>query len=205
MQHSPYFLVFEGPDGAGKGEAVRCLSAYFAHRDVEIVTMPGNKPDTVGDMVYHLHHGDAEFPIHPRAMQALHLAAHIDQIYRFIWPALHEGKILLVDRSWMSLYSYLRFSDSPWMAFTMIKYELQLWSELPTPVYVYIDRVTSLKPMEIPQDQYDALKGHYQEAIAIAKAKHWPVVTVENSGDKVEFQYNLLRALELGNGGIDYE
>jgi hypothetical protein len=69
---------------------------------------------------------------------------------------------------------------------------------------VYIDRVTSLKPLDISQEQYDAAKTHYQEAIAIAKAKHWPVVTVSNSGDKVEFQYNLLRALELGNGGIDF-
>ena len=104
-------LVVEGPDGVGKTTVCRALAEDLLGRghDVLQLSFPGKEPETVGELVYRVHHDDG--PVRVRdiselAKQALHVAAHIDAIDRQIVPALEQGKTVLLDRFWWSAWVY---------------------------------------------------------------------------------------------------
>lgn len=104
-------FIFEGPDGVGKST----LSSLFAElirskgRSCELMSFPGREPGTIGSIVYALHHTPAAFAVEeiaPAALQALHVAAHLDSIALRILPAIEAGKDVVLDRYWWSTAVY---------------------------------------------------------------------------------------------------
>src|SRR5277367_194524 len=90
-------IVFEGPDGVGKSHLLGQTYKWLSDRGIHAVqaSFPGNAENTLGQLVYDLHHAHSDrFQIpalNPLSLQVLHVAAHIDEIERVIRPAINGG------------------------------------------------------------------------------------------------------------------
>jgi len=79
-------IVFEGPDAVGKSTLVQYLRVLLDQNQLtnETLSFPGDRPGTIGKLVYDLHHAPGKFGIEqisPIGLQALHIAAHLDASY----------------------------------------------------------------------------------------------------------------------------
>ncbi|MHB8076576.1 nucleotide kinase domain-containing protein [Desulfosporosinus fructosivorans] len=104
-------FILEGIDHVGKTTILSGLCDKLNRAGIPFskYSLPGKEPDTLGNLVYHLHHSMGEYVngmIDPISLQLLHIAAHIDTINSKILPDLKSGKIVLLDRSWWSTYAY---------------------------------------------------------------------------------------------------
>ena len=104
-------IVFEGPDATGKSTLIAAVAAWLDERavDFEVHAFPGNITGSLGELVYRIHHDPRAVNIDaitPSALQALHVAAHLDAIERRIVPALRAGRLVLLDRFWWSTWAY---------------------------------------------------------------------------------------------------
>jgi dTMP kinase len=105
-------IVFEGPDGIGKSKLSELTCEWLRAESIPATALsfPGNSPQTLGQLVYEIHHQHRErFAItsmDPLSLQTLHVAAHIDEVQRAIKPALNDGKWVVLDRFWWSTWVY---------------------------------------------------------------------------------------------------
>ncbi len=98
-------IVFEGAEGAGKTTQIRILAKRLAIAGVATVAVrePGGTP--VGDEIREiLLHPGQEITAATEAL--LFMASRAELIVREIFPALGEGKVVLVDRFFLSTYAY---------------------------------------------------------------------------------------------------
>jgi thymidylate kinase len=104
-------FVFEGIDHVGKTTIVSKTIDKLKEYGISCssYSFPGNEPQTLGALVYDIHHHSSSYfseAINPISLQILHIAAHIESIYKYIIPDIQAGKIVLLDRSWWSTYVY---------------------------------------------------------------------------------------------------
>lgn len=103
-------FAFEGIDSAGKSTLVKRLLDMLNQEGYPTVSFhfPGKGMNTLGGEVYKIHHGQVSFekPVPFLSLQTLHAAAHIDLWLNYINKAIEEGKIVLLDRFWWSIYAY---------------------------------------------------------------------------------------------------
>jgi thymidylate kinase len=104
-------LVFEGPDKTGKSSLAHGVTTWLEARGASPVLLgfPGNRPGTLGNLVYRVHHHPEDYGIrklNPLSLQTLHIAAHIDAIEQVILPALRSGAWVVLDRFWWSTFVY---------------------------------------------------------------------------------------------------
>lgn len=104
-------FVFEGIDHVGKTTIVSKTIDKLKENGVSCssYSFPGKKPQTLGALVYDIHHHASNYfseAINPISLQILYIAAHIESIYEYIIPDIQAGKIVLLDRSWWSAYVY---------------------------------------------------------------------------------------------------
>src|SRR5690606_22290603 len=97
-----YLFVFEGPDGVGKTSLAKATVDVLLSNSIpcEYLAFPGRKEGTLGHHIYELHHNRAQLETNalaPTALQALHIAAHIDAIENQIWPLLETGTSVVLD------------------------------------------------------------------------------------------------------------
>ena len=66
---SEALIVFEGPDAAGKSTLIQYLRILLNQQQLpnEILPFPGDRPGTIGKLVYELHHAPRNFGIGQRA------------------------------------------------------------------------------------------------------------------------------------------
>lgn len=102
---SGFFLVVEGPEGAGKTTLVTALAARFRESGTEalLVREPGGTP--VGERIRQLLLDPAS-TIEPVSELFLFLAARADLVARTIGPALSAGRTVLADRFQLSTEAY---------------------------------------------------------------------------------------------------
>jgi dTMP kinase len=100
-------LALEGPDGSGKTTLERHITMKLAQdgQNVINVSFPGHIPNSIGEAVYELHHKQGAVAS-AAALQAAHVAAHIETIEGHILPALDQGKTVILDRFWWSTIAY---------------------------------------------------------------------------------------------------
>ncbi|MEM8884080.1 MAG: dTMP kinase [Planctomycetota bacterium] len=99
------FVVFDGPDGAGKTTQAARLAALLRQRDVAVVCLrePGATPagEAIRDLLL-----DPETDIGSRAEMLLYQAARAQIIEAVIRPSLDEGKSVLLDRFGFATVAY---------------------------------------------------------------------------------------------------
>ena len=104
-------IVLEGPDGIGKTTIANELTAILKKRGFPAVyySFPGKEKNTLGSLVYQLHHNSQTFGINyvdPVSLQLLHIAAHLDCISARILPSIFSGYHVVLDRYWWSTFVY---------------------------------------------------------------------------------------------------
>jgi dTMP kinase len=98
-------IVLEGGEGSGKSTQVRRLSSALDRKGVAHIALrePGGTP--LGTEVRRLLL-DRASDIDPRAEALLFMASRAQLVQREIRPALASGKIVLLDRFFLSTYAY---------------------------------------------------------------------------------------------------
>ena len=100
----PALIVFEGAEGVGKSTQLRRLAEHLERAGVPFVARrePGGTP--LGEEIRRLLL-DAAFDVAPRAEALLFMAARA-QLVRDIWQQRQQGRIVLLDRFFLSTYAY---------------------------------------------------------------------------------------------------
>lgn len=179
-------VVFEGPSQVGKTtvsrELVNALSG--GDRSCEWHAFPGQFSGTLGKHIYELHHRPASFglaEIAPSAIQALHVAAHLDAIERTILPKLAAGVDIVLDRYWWSTIAYGVATGVPKQLLdSLVASELIAWSGLQPTLVVVLDRSVAQSPSQ-EQSFAGILQGEYRRLLEAAARIH-PACVMENNG-----------------------
>jgi thymidylate kinase len=175
-------IVFEGPDAVGKSTLVQYLRVLLEQDQLanEILSFPGDRPGTIGKLVYELHHAPGKFGIEqtsPIGLQALHIAAHLDAITRTILPAINSGTWVVLDRFWWSTWVYGRAAGiEPGILDALISSEKLLWGQF-TPSVVFLIQRTKPFGDEPAGDDFGVLSGLYRE-LSISEAANYEIITM---------------------------
>lgn len=199
-----HLIVFEGPDGVGKTTLAKALVEELTRRGIrcEYFSFPGRDPDTLGRLVYEVHHEPGKFSIHhidPTSLQVLHIAAHLDAIRGRILPALEEGRSVILDRFWWSTFVYgiVDGVDRDSLD-AMIALELKSWADAQPTVAFLVTRQNPLQA-EGSDERWRELRAAY-ENLGREQASHHPVETIHNEASLDEALDLTLRVLEREHG-----
>jgi thymidylate kinase len=180
------FFVFEGKDGVGKTSLIVRVADLLTRNNIEPICMafPGKSGESLGGLVYKLHHDAKRYgiaEITPFALQTMHVAAHVDVIERSIIPALDEGHIVLLDRYWWSTIVYGTVASVPRSFLkAIIKAEQLCWhNQKPLAVFL-ITRSSSVLPQP-PNTFRDPLAREYA-ALASSAEFRGIVEIIKNDG-----------------------
>src|SRR5579885_753088 len=104
-------IVFEGVDAAGKSSLSKTFhqNVVAEGKQARLFAFPGNDPQTLGGLVYKIHHSPSAFGISrmtAASLQTLHIAAHLDAIEQIFSSALEGGEMVILDRFWWSTWVY---------------------------------------------------------------------------------------------------
>ncbi len=93
-----HFIVFEGPEGAGKSTQIRRLAEVVtrAGREVIVTREPGGTP--VGDAIRSVLLGAGDYAMLPETEAFLLSAARVQHVRDVIRPGLSRGAVVLCDR-----------------------------------------------------------------------------------------------------------
>lgn len=179
-------IVFEGPDGVGKSTLSQALAGRLNAIGLtcDHLSFPGKKEGTIGFLVYGVHHQPESFGLGPIAgisLQALHIAAHLDEIERHVLPALRQGRWVILDRFWWSTWVYGRESavESSTLD-ALIQAELFHWRDTKPDAVFLIDRSNDPGDCDVRvhlRKSYKVLSGR--------ERGQYPIHRIQNDG-KVE-------------------
>ncbi len=177
--------VFEGPDGVGKSELAKRLAQALRASlvDCELLAFPGRDTGTLGSLVYGLHHDPDRIgvqTISATALQAMHIAAHIDAIETRILPALRVGKTIILDRYWWStkVYGLVGGANAEVINY-LIRAELLSWGPIKPSALFLIRRSQPLR--DEPMREWKHWSKAYK-ALAATERDSYPVQTIDNNG-----------------------
>jgi len=177
-------IIFEGIDNVGKSIICEQIYKKLCEQDILSVaySFPGREEGTLGKLVYDIHHDCLDIKskdINPISLQVLHIAAHIDAIVKKILPAVNEGKVVLLDRSWWSTYAYgIGNVLDKEILNDILRPELRLFDQISDATVFYITRRN--REEEYTEKKKTAILKAYDELCELpSKMK---VVKIENDG-----------------------
>jgi thymidylate kinase len=182
---SGFLFVIEGPDGIGKSTIIAEIVAGLRGigPQVEALSFPGKTPNTLGKHIYELHHDLERFSVanvDPGALQALHIAAHIDCIKREILPHLRNGRIVILDRFWWSTVAYGAANGvKADLLDAMVCLEGVAWEGRRPDMAFLIDRSHPFKS-DIPEKMWKSVRANYGK-LAGEQGKLHPLMVVRNN------------------------
>lgn len=136
-------IVFEGPDGSGKTSCAEILAKTLHSLKLPVISasFPGKEPRSLGSHIYNIHHNIEDYFLTspaPEAIQALHIAAHIDQIKQQLVPAIESGSWVILDRFWWSTLVYARLTNCNEVVIDkLISAELEMWGKI-RPDWIFV-------------------------------------------------------------------
>lgn len=92
------FIVFDGPDGSGKGTQIEQMRAGIVADGGECVLAKDPGGTVIGDRLRHVLLGYDLSKMDPRCETLLFMASRAQLVAEVIRPALHQGKTVLCDR-----------------------------------------------------------------------------------------------------------
>ena len=176
-------IVFEGPDGVGKSTLSQALSSRLKAMGLSCahLSFPGREEGTIGHLVYEVHHDPAAYGLDAIAgisLQALHIAAHLDEIERRILPALGQGHWVVLDRFWWSTWVYGRaVSVESATLDALIEAERIHWRDIKPDALFLIDRSND----EVDRDARAPLQEGYK-ALSVRERDQHPIHRIQNDG-----------------------
>ena len=176
-------IVFEGPDGVGKSTLSQALAGRLKSMGLtcDHLSFPGREDGTVGHLVYDVHHEPASYgleAITDISLQALHIAAHLDEIERRILPALQQGRWVVLDRFWWSTWVYGRATSVEISTLdALIQAERLHWLDIKPDALFLIDRSND----EVDRDARKPLREGYQALSERERDQH-PIHRIQNDG-----------------------
>jgi dTMP kinase len=99
------FIVYEGPEGAGKSTQLRLMSEWLVARGREVMAVREPGGTVLGDEIRRLLLDPAS-DIVPAAEALLFMASRAQLIERVLRPAIAAQSVVLVDRFFLSTYAY---------------------------------------------------------------------------------------------------
>lgn len=184
-------FVFEGPDGVGKTMLSRLATGFLSDMGVkaDYLSFPGREPDTVGRLVYDFHHSAGARHVRPIAVQALHVAAHVDAIERQILPRLADGTNVLLDRYWWSTWVYGVVSGVSTISLKrLLAFEERAWGRVRPAAVILVQRRTPLGRPDEPLGRWKRLQSEYGK-LAKRETDIHPIELVDNNAEvAVSFQ-----------------
>ena len=196
--------VFEGPDGVGKSELAERLAQVLSASsvDCELLAFPGREPGTLGSLVYSLHHAPDRLGVQglsATALQAMHIAAHIDAIEARILPAIKAGKSIILDRYWWSTKVYgLVGGANAEVIEQLIRAEMLSWGAVKPSVLFLIRRMQPLR--DEPMREWRRWSSAYKD-LAAAERDSYPIRTIDNNGAIEEALHAILRITDSTSSG----
>lgn len=172
-----FVVAFEGPDGVGKSSLIQRLKHRLDRAGIpcEMASFPGRDTGSLGKLVYELHHSPSAHGIrriHPTAMQALHIAAHLDFL-----EGLKDRKVILLDRFWWSTLVYGKVSGANAAAIRgLVAVEKELWRQHSYAVILIARR------KKRPTAGRRALEQEYRR-LAARENGHYPIEIFTNEAD----------------------
>ena len=183
-------IVFEGPDAVGKSTLVQYVKTLLEQAQLpnEILSFPGDRPGTIGRLVYGLHHSPGKLGVEQISsigLQALHVAAHLDAITQTILPALNAGTWVVLDRFWWSTWVYGRAAgvDSQVLD-SLIQAEKLQWGQV-TPSVVFLIQRTKPLGDKPAGDEFTILSDLYRELSGSEAAKYETISLTDVDPDAV--------------------
>lgn len=105
MINNSFWLVVEGIDGAGKTSAIQTIELFMLENKMEFLSLrePGGTP--LGEEIRQIFKS-SELNIEPVSQVLLMYAARVQLLHTVIFPALSQGKTVILDRHELSTYAY---------------------------------------------------------------------------------------------------
>jgi dTMP kinase len=100
------FLVFDGPDGCGKGTQLARLEQWLVQHNHVSVRAKDPGGTTIGDRIRHVLLGYDLSEMMPRCEALLFMASRAQLVGEIVEPALAAGKVVLGDRFISSTCAY---------------------------------------------------------------------------------------------------
>ena len=188
-------IVFEGPDGVGKSTLSQALADRLRSMGLtcDYLSFPGKEEGTIGQLVYDVHQEPASFGLNAItdiSLQALHIAAHLDEIERRILPALQQGHWVALDRFWWSTWVYGRAASVESSTLdALIQAECLHWQDIKPDALFLIDRSND----EVDRDTRALLREGYRALSDRERGQH-PIHRIQNDGTVED---SLVQVLEL--------
>lgn len=203
-QHGRLF-VFEGSDGVGKSTISENVAEQLRGKgfDVLLLSLPGNDPNSLGDLVYKIRHkelGNGDFST--ASLQALQIAAHIDFIENRIRPAILARKTIILDRYWWSTVAYGQASNIPKTIIdAMVKLEKTVWGNLLPDKLFLITRHEPFRA-ELDSKSWIRIYSAYQDLFEKEKG-NYPIDIIYNSKPLKRVVSDVVRIINNGRPNKD--
>ena len=179
--------VFEGPDSVGKSTIVNLFSnkLHSTGRKVLNLSFPGKDKNTLGGLVYSIHHEPQSFnleKINSSSLQLLHIAAHIDAIESTIKPAIESQTDVVLDRFWWStvVYGNVYGADKTLLQ-KMIEIEKCCWGNVKPSILFLISRKEPFDP-KLKTKEWNNLRDEYLQLLK-SEEKCYPTKILNNERD----------------------
>jgi dTMP kinase len=105
------FIVFDGPEGAGKSTQIELLRGRFRREGHEVVQVRDPGATRIGERIRAILLDPAHVEMGMRCEMLLYMAARAQLLSQLILPALSEGKTVLCDRFVSSTLAYQMGGD----------------------------------------------------------------------------------------------
>lgn len=196
MKKRGNLIVIEGADGVGKSTLTEALASRLSEAGFpsQAHAFPGNAQGTLGYLVHRLHDDGSAFgvgEIAPVAIQAMHIAAHLDAIERVFRPLADSGVNIVLDRYWWSTAVYGSVSGIPQDVLrALIAAERHCWGAL-QPLVVFL--IDCCRPWRKSEDTatWHQLAREYR-ALAAREQTHSHVMVVKNDSQLEEVVSSLV-------------
>lgn len=107
MTHAPgTFIVFDGPEGAGKSTQIQRLRQRLEHAGHAVLVVRDPGATRLGEQIRAILLNPDHAEMAMRCEMLLYMAARAQMMRELILPALDEGKIVLCDRFVSSTLAY---------------------------------------------------------------------------------------------------